>query len=405
MRLPDDSIGISDLLAKRDCGRRMSYSMRRHTGRGSQSDARTPEAQSPAAAYGSCIHDVIHHVEEGRSDDEAVNAAWAVWHQWLVPQDLDLLRLDLDTYRRRDFPGTRTVMNEDELRVPLMEHEGRTIFFRGRIDRLYERLDAPGTFIHVDYKSSRHAKSEKDVHNDLQLWAYNWSIFEFYPEVDRLLQVHDQLRYGQVSTRKSDDQRRQIKAWLVEEVTALLADDDVQDDGLLKPSFNEWCPWCPLLESCPIPGELSQFALGRIATLAPQRPKIKKDGGDSKVMERAPLDAAMIDEYVAALQEIGRGRQVLERFEKSVKDLLRDMTPTQVAALGYELKERGSSVFTAEAKRHLAEVLGATWWDVASVSKTSLERELVDDPDRLAWALSLAERVAGTTTTVVKVAD
>jgi hypothetical protein len=35
------------------------------------------------------------------------------------------------------------------------------IYLRTRIDRLYQRLDNPGVFVHVDYKSSRWPKTQR----------------------------------------------------------------------------------------------------------------------------------------------------------------------------------------------------------------------------------------------------
>jgi hypothetical protein len=141
VNLPNDSLGITDLIAHRECPRRMSYGLRRHSGPGEQSDDRTPEAGSYATAYGSAIHAAIQMLEEGREIEDAIQVAWNEHGAWLEPGDLELLRRDLDTYRQRDFPNTRTVLSEDEIRVPLFIYKGRQIYFRAKVDRLYERLD------------------------------------------------------------------------------------------------------------------------------------------------------------------------------------------------------------------------------------------------------------------------
>lgn len=395
MNLPDDSIGISDLIAHGECPRKMSYGMRRHSGRGHQSDTRTPEAGSYATAYGSAIHEVLAGVEDGLGDDAAIQRAWNAYGGHLEPRDLELLRADLETFRRRTFPGAKTVAAEDDLRVPILTREGHTIYFRFKLDLLLQRLDNPGVFIHVDYKSSRHAKSEADVHSDVQMWAYNWAIHERFPECEQLIQVYDQLRFGQVTTRKSDDQRDEIRKWLVAAVTAVLDDEDVRDDGLLAPNFNRWCPWCPILESCPVVPELTEWALTRIAALAPVEPVPKKDGTPSKKMRPVPLDPSRLPTYAEQMEKAATARQVIERFEESVKGLIKEMPAGDRAALGYDLRPRANDAFRPRALEVLHERLGDRFYEIAKLTKSGLESGLADDKDLLDWALGLAERTQG----------
>ena len=391
MKLPLNAIGITDVLAYRDCPRRMSYGMRRHTGVGQQSDERTPEAGSWATAYGSAIHDAIQAVEDGYSPENAIQVAWNHHGHALEPGDIDLLRADLETYMRRDFPGTLTRASEDEFRVPLLEHEGETIYFRFKLDRLYERADAPGVFIHVDYKSSKHPKSEKEVHEDLQLWSYNFGIHEVFPECEELHQFYDQLRYGQVPTRKSAAQREQIREWLQRQVIAILEDDDVRVDGLYKPRKNRWCRWCPIMESCPVVDELTEFGLVEIASAAPQE-KI----GRKKVVQ---LAEEALPTYAAQLDDVREAIGVLERFRDAVTALVKEMPEDRRRELGFETRERTNQVFSREAALALLERLGPDRFaEIAKITKSGLESNLAEDPELLAWALQLAEPVAGATT-------
>lgn len=387
MDLPGDSIGISDILDHRECPRRMSYGMQRHTGPGTQSDERTPE-KSEVSRYGSAIHEAIHATEEGYSDDDAIQIAWDRYGRLLKPGDLDLLRRDLELYHERDFPNTRTVASEDDFQVPLMEHDGRTIYFRFKLDRLYERVDAPGTFLHVDYKSTKWARSQQEVHEDLQMWAYNFGIHEVFSECDRLIQVYDQLRYGQLSTRKSAEQREQMRKWLIANVTAILNDTDVRDDGLLKPAFNRWCPWCPILESCAIVPELSDFALTRIRALAPEE-KV----GRKKVVRVVP---EALETYVDEMDKAGIANRVLSRFTDAVKDLMRDLPLDQLAEAGYELSSRDVTAFTPGAIETIAARLGPEFFDVAKLTKSGLQSALADRPELLEWALEQAVKEAKT---------
>jgi hypothetical protein len=165
MKLPNDEIGISDILQYRDCPERFAYQMRRHTplperfalyaGEKDNPD----EADSYATSYGSAVHDAIEVVENTQcSDEDAIAAVWANYSHWLEPGDTDRMKADLETYRTRTDTGLRLVGTELELRMPLLKHEDRTIYFRGRIDVLYQRLDNPAVFISRDYKSGRSAR-------------------------------------------------------------------------------------------------------------------------------------------------------------------------------------------------------------------------------------------------------
>ena len=392
MELPGDSIGISDVIGWRDCPRRFSYQMRRHTGNGTQSDDRTPEAGSWATAYGSAIHAAIHASDTGFDDDAAIQAAWDEWGRYLRPSDLDALREDLAVYHQRDFRNVRTVMNEEEFRVPLLKHDGRQIYFRGKIDRLYERLDALGSFIHVDYKSSRWPKTDAEINEDEQLWAYNFGLYEWMPEINSLLQFYEQLHFGQLHTRKTDDQRRQMGDWLRANVLAILHDDDVQGDGLLRPKKNEWCAWCPILESCPIVLELTEFALIELELLAPTQ----KVGRKSQPF----IEADRIEEYMEALGQAKDAQAILKRFTDAMRDILLKMDEVDRATYGYKLQPRTQTKFTGAGLEQLHEMLGPDFFEVASVTKTALESFFQGDESGLQSAMDLAVQEAGSSAVV-----
>jgi ketosteroid isomerase-like protein len=387
VELPEDSIGITDLLAYHECGRRFSYGMKRHTGIGMQSDDETPESGSYATWYGSAIHLIIEEVEDGSSDDAALQTAFARYGHALDPSDLDLLRDDLVVYRSRDPGNVRTLANEDEFRVPLFKYQGRQIYFRFKLDRLYERLDAPGHFLHVDYKSSRHAKAEKEVHGDKQLWAYNFGVHEFWPEAERLVQLYDQLRYGQVPTSKNAAQREQMREWLIRGATAIIEDEDWQPDELLEPRKNQWCAWCPIMESCPVIAALTEFALLEIETLAPAE-KV----GRKTVLN---LDESLMGQYVERLEEAKQAIRILERFRDSVNSIIKRMPEDERLDLGYRLRGKKARVWTADQKRQIASRLGPDFFELVTVTKSGLESILADDAETLAWALDLALETAG----------
>lgn len=363
--------------------------MKRHSGIGLQSDENTPEAGSYATWYGSAVHHVMQLAEEGYGDEDAVQETWNVYGRYLNPSDVRLLSEDLAKYHERDMPNTRTVMNEDELRIPLFKHDGTQYYFRARIDRLYERLDAPGTFIHKDYKSSRWAKSSEEVASDPQMWAYNWALHEWLPEIDNLLQVYDQLRYGQEFTRKTEKQRKEIREWIEISARAILLDDDVRSDGLGKPSLNKWCAWCPIMESCPVVPELTEFAELEIDTLAPTA----KVGRASVVQ----VDEGRLEEYLEVYGKAKQAQTILKRFVERINEMIKEMPETERLGVGFSLRERSATRFSESALRDLHTTLGPDFYEVVSVTKTALEKYYGEDQEALDKALDLGVKIAGAT--------
>lgn len=381
MKLPGDAIGVTDIQSYRDCPRRFEFGMRRHTDAGE-----APEAQGPSTAYGSALHDAVAYAEaHDATDEQAIQHAFDLHAKWLDPEHLELMHADFVTYRERDYVGVRTVAVEREFKIPLFVYEGRQVWFRGKLDRLYQRLDSPGVFIHVDYKTSRWAKSEQEVHNDTQMWGYNWAIHEEFPECERLVQLYDQLRHGVIPTRKSDAQREQIREWLIRQATAILRDDE------LAAKKNQWCPWCPIMESCPVIEQLSEYALAEIAALAPTEKRGRK--------LVAILDPGSFDIYVEQLEPVGEAMKVLKRFDETVKGALKEMPAAERAERGFELRERTSDTWGPEGLRAAHDVLGDDFYVAAGLTKTGLER-LGKEDERVQVVLDFAERKAGAVSVV-----
>lgn len=378
-------IGISDMLAWRACATRMEFGMRRHDEGGE-----APESWSPANAYGSACHYAIELVDKGMSDEEAVQAAFAQFRQWLDPGDIGMLHHDLQTYRSRDPKGVRTLVSEEDWSFPLFTHPVvGVVWFRFKLDRLYQRLDTPNRLIHLDYKTSKWIKSRKEVDADLQLWSYNVGIHEvvadLYPELEdvHLDQIYDQLRAGQEPTRKNAAQRAEMKRWMIAVVSAMIEDDE------LAPTYNQFCPWCPLKMDCPVVrDELTDYALARIAALAPRKPKIKKDGGESKVLGPPELDPARLGEYVTELPKIKRARQTLEKFEEILRETLKEVPVAELAGYtsseapqGYKVTRRDRKKFTPEGLRLAHETMGDEFYDVVGLSAEALERHYGGDKE------------------------
>lgn len=382
-------VGISDVLAWRDCAMRAKFGRRRLVGQ------EAPESWSPANAYGSAVHDAIAALDDGTELAVAINRAFARFKQWLEPSDLSRIAADLMQYQAREVLGVRTLLNESEIAIPLFEHPAAgQVWFRARIDRLYQTLDDSGLLLHYDWKSSKWPKSYEEVGKDLQLWAYNLAIVEWfcdlYPEVEdvRLVQTYDQLNYGQIPTQKSAPQREQIRTWLITAITAMIADTEE------APTFNEWCPWCPLKWECPVVEyQLTDWALTKIAALMPREEKLNKDGSVSKRRGKVVLDAGRIAEYVELLDDVHRAGQTLESFETEVRDTLKRMPDTELAALGRKKVERSRRVFSAEAKRAVIDDIGlARALMIFELSISGIERFFGEGSPEATRLTGLAEK-------------
>lgn len=388
MNLPDQSIGISDIVQYLACATRFEYGMRRHAGKAGQ------ESWSPANAYGSAIHHAIHVLDQTGDVDQAVQEAFREFKQWLDPDDLQLLRDDLDLYLTREPLGYRTVLSEGEIKVPLFVHPviGQ-VYFRARIDRLYVRVDDDSSYMIVDYKSSKHNKSESEVMEDPQAWAYQWAAHEYMPEIEHLVHRYDQLRYGMIETRKNEGQLKRMKAWLIEAATAVIDDDD------LEPTFNDFCPWCPLKMDCPeIREGLTDFALNRIAALAPREPITKQDGSPGKRLTPPQLDPDRFVEYTSVLPKVDKAKRTLEVYSETVKDTLKQLPEDQLAEYGYVPRHKNIKGLTVEGKRRVYDEIGDDFFHIADLSRAAAERFYGKNADEL----SIIDRYLEHKTTTVE---
>jgi hypothetical protein len=384
VKLPNDSIGVSDVMDWQECARRMSFKMRRHSG------GEPPEAAvNPTTRYGTAVHDLIEMVEadDSLTDDQAIQALFKR-HRWLQPEDIEMLHQDLVVYRSREPLGVRTVMSETEIRVPLFEHEGRMIYYRGRIDRLYQSLTDPSVYYHRDYKSTKWPRTQKEVDEDKQLWTYNWGLHEYLPEIGTLVQTYDQLLAGELETSKTDEEREQILEWLVMAVTAVLEDEEYGPDGLLVPSFNDWCAYCPIMRDCPVIPQLTNYALAEIAVLAPE----VKNGRKSEI----ELDPDLLTVYVDQLERAGKAKGVLEKFEKAVKATLLKLPQHEREALGFTLRSKSFDAFSPESVKVAHQLLGDdAFYRLVSMSKQGLESAVGADKTKLELIIGMADKRKG----------
>lgn len=365
-QLPNDSIGISDVLDHRECPQRMEYGMRRHATLPDGRKDEPPGHTNWTNAYGSAIHEAIHLVEtEGLTNGQAIERVWEIFGGYLSPDELTMLGEDIDSYRRDCPVGMELIAAERDVRVPLFIHKGVQIYFRFKIDALYRRKDDHTVFYLRDYKSSKHKRSQKDVDEDPQMWAYNWGIHELYPECVSLLQSYEQLRFGNLLTSKNAEQRKEMRRWLELSIKAVLNDTEH------KPKQNEWCPWCPLASTCDESKRASRAWRARLAVLAP----LTKEGRKTRVAfadEGDDLEAMIQDELPSMIQT----RKHIEAVEKALKAIIEDLPSERRERLGWRLAERKVKVTDPEGLRMIHAEVGDAFYEIVTLAKTQVEAVL-----------------------------
>jgi PD-(D/E)XK nuclease superfamily len=371
MKLPNNEVGISDIINYRRCPQNFAWGMRRHVPLperfalfpGEKTDP--PGNETYASAYGHMTHDAIEIIEQTHcSDEEAIDAVWPIYQHFMEPGDIQRIRDDLATWRTRRFTGWKLVGTELELKVPLFVRDGQLISFRCRIDALYQHIENPHLFMTRDWKSSRYPKTEKEVHEDLQQWSYNLAVHENFPECTDLTQLYDQLRHGPpIPTSKTPAQRREIKDWLIKQVKAIL------DDDTLKPVQNDMCHFCPIMNDCRETHRAPDWWINRLAALAPER----KEG--RKIVVQLTEEHTGFEVYAELLPRAKQALKVLERFVKAVEEVMKEMPDERRRELGFDLtKPRRTDKFSPDAMREIQRTVGPeAFLQLVSLTKTKIE--------------------------------
>lgn len=363
MDLPGNAVGISDIKDYRECPTRMELGMRRHTILPDGSKDEPPEHRNWTNAYGSAVHDGINFIEvDGLTNDEAVTRVWEEWGNFLDPEDIDLLREDFNTYRGGTPLGFRLVAAEAEYKVPLCVIGGVQYYFRFRLDALYQSMTNPSLFFHRDYKSSKWRRTPAEVHKDVQMTSYNWGIFEMFPECETLLQNYEQLRFGNVPTSRNDDQRRQIKEFLIEMVVKIINDEK------MEPKQNDFCRYCPLIMTCSVTERSVGYWKGTLAILAPMTKegrKTKIDFGD----ESDEVDHLIKEILPRAIQT----QKHLELFIDRAKDLIQKMPSEERERLGWRTVARKSKTLDASGLARIHEVFGSVFYNMVKLTRRDVE--------------------------------
>lgn len=337
--------------------------MRRHVTLPDGRKDEPPGSTNWTTAYGSAIHMAIHLVEtEGLTNQQAVERVWPEYGGYLDPEELQMLKEDMDAYRGDTPIGWELIAAEVDVRVPLFTRHGVQYYFRFKIDALYRRIDDHTAFLMRDYKSSKHRRTQADVDKDPQMWAYNFGIHELYPECASLIQSYEQLRFGNLTTSKNANQRTQVKAWLIETVKAVLGDEE------MKPKQNQWCAYCRFVVTCDETERATRYWRGVLSVIAPK----VKEGRRTKI--------AFADEGDELERVIEKGlprmtatRKHIEAVESALKDVIEAMPSDERERLGWRLADRKSKILTPDGLRAMHEALGDRFYEVVSMSRSGLE--------------------------------
>jgi hypothetical protein len=106
------------------------------------------------------------------------------------------------------------------------------------------------------------------------------------------------------------------------------------------------------------------------------------------------LDPELFEVYVEQLDDVALARRVLQRFDESVRGVMKELPSPRRRELGYEVSHRSKTVWPPAAMKAAHEVLGEDFYELVGLSKTALER-LGDD--RADTVIQMAVREDGAT--------
>lgn len=119
--------------------------------------------------------------------------------------------------------------------------------FRGIIDRLDQ--PEPGKWVVHDYKTGKHAKTERQALNDLQLALYQMAVEQNFGQVNEISLTWHFLRKGnEVTVRHTREQLEKLKRKLLQLVEKIR--DMKGDANNFLPKESMLCNWCYLWEEC-----------------------------------------------------------------------------------------------------------------------------------------------------------
>lgn len=369
MKLPANSLGVSDALQFGKCPALFHYQMVRHTDPEFTLLQNAAGQTSMPLAFGNALHMAAEETLKNPDiyPDDAVDIAWAEWGHLLEPEHRQELKEDVLTViqRSEEAPNLELISCEEEMSVPLfvgsdnpenkmLDEEHTWYSYRFRIDGLYRDRDDPTHLIIRDFKTYRQPKFQKDVDGDYQFSGYAHGVKQLFPECERVTIWVDQVKWTELFTTRTDYDMQLFAEWMESTIRSIL--DKPEADVMNTIKLNEHCSWCPLLMDCGIRDIVLEYDLD----------KLDHDLGNTTefaqrvtIYEQVKDAAKMLDEYrkrlAADIMErpgIYNGREyyknvvpkkqydvvdLFERLGKPVIESLGPMSKTQVDKLVKDL--------------------------------------------------------------------
>ena len=319
MKLPGNSLGISDAKQFEACPMLFHENMKRHTAKSGRQDY---EGYSPVLAFGNALHEAAEEIVAMDGEiylDDAVERAWARWGRHVPNEMFEELVEDCKTViaRSQDAKNLELIACEEDHRVAvfvgekdpekqMLDEENETYFYRFKIDALYRDKNDPSHFIVRDFKTVRKRRTQSEVDEDIQLTAYDYGVRELYGnQVKKVTIWYDQVKFEPLFTSRDNHDRRLFETWIISQIKQVL---DAPEEAVANtPKLNDHCAWCPLLESCGIVEIINDVHLAKIAA---------RSG-------RIASETSM-DEYVEVFQEAKQSIKALKEYEKRIGDWLKE---------------------------------------------------------------------------------
>ena len=145
------------------------------------------------------------------------------------------------TVKLRKFEYNYPILSLEEK----FETEIEGVPITGAMDRVIEL--EPGHVCVIDYKTSKHALTDNEMLNDLQVGTYDIVTRQKYPEAKEVSVCLDYLRLApkRIVIPKG---KRESNIRLMKSVYRAIKEADKKD---LKPTMHEFCPWCNYSSVCP----------------------------------------------------------------------------------------------------------------------------------------------------------
>jgi len=157
----------------------------------------------------------------------------------LIKEGQDMMRA---RYNRHNptYPIVAVELNFSKMKMTT----DKGVPINGIIDLVQEMT--PDMALIVDYKTSRRAKTPSEAQSDVQLSMYDLLISKKYPKYSKVWLALEFLRSEAVISDRVVADRVSFERWL-NELWVNMGDQHEKD---VKPTINQYCPWCGYKHLC-----------------------------------------------------------------------------------------------------------------------------------------------------------